>query len=258
MIFADAPLARRIEAAEAFIGRGCTEGQPGAAILEAGGGVALFQGPESPLTHAVGMGLNGSVGDAELDAVEAFFHSRGARVTIDLSPLADPGLLESLAARGYRPAEFNNVLVKPLAGVEITLTARVRRAVEGERELWSHTVGQGFFEEAELTDEEMDVGRAIFSMPGALCFLASSDGGETAGGGALAVSGGLASLFADSTIARFRRRGLHRELISARLNEALALGCDLAAASTLPGSASQRNFERNGFRVVYTKVTLTR
>jgi GNAT superfamily N-acetyltransferase len=67
----------------------------------------------------------------------------------------------------------------------------------------------------------------------------------------------LAALFADSTIAQYRRTGFHAELISARLNEALAQGCDLATASTLPGSGSQRNYERLGFEVVYTRVSLT-
>ena len=52
------------------------------------------------------------------------------------------------------------------------------------------------------------------------------------------------------------RGGMHRELILARLHEALARGADLATASTLPGSGSQRNYERAGFRVAYTKVTL--
>ena len=118
MIFADGVLARRIEAAEAAIRRGCTEGQPGAAVLEAGGGVALFLGPESPLTRAVGVGLNGPVRESELDRIEAFFRGRGARVAIELCPLADPGLLASLAERGYRPTEFDNVLVKPLTGEE--------------------------------------------------------------------------------------------------------------------------------------------
>ncbi len=67
---------------------------------------------------------------------------------------------------------------------------------------------------------------------------------------------GLAVLFADSTVTSVRRQGLQRELIAARVNEALARGCDLAMASTAPGSTSQRNYERMGFRVVYTKVTL--
>ena len=41
-----------------------------------------------------------------------------------------------------------------------------------------------------------------------------------------------------------------------KLNEAIAQGCDLVTASTLPGSGSQRNYERLGFVVAYTKVTL--
>jgi GNAT superfamily N-acetyltransferase len=256
MIFAGAALARRVEAAEAGIARGCATYERNAALHEAGGGIAVFQSADSPLTQAVGLGLNGPVQVAELDAVEAFFRSRGARVTIDLCPLADTGLVDMLAKRGYHATEFNNVLVRPLAGLEITLTSRVRRAMGAEADLWSHTVGYGFFERAELTDQEMDVGRAIFAMPGALCFLTASESGETSGGGAMAICGGLAMLFADSTVPRFRGRGLHRELIAARLHEAAALGCDLAAATTLPGSRSQRNYERMGFRVAYTKVVL--
>lgn len=254
MIFADAALARRIEAAEAANARGCSP-LPGAPVLEVAGGCAIFAGAESPLTQAVGLGLNGPVSDREIAALEAFFRSRGAPVSVDLCPLADPGLMEALAGRGYRPTEFNNVLVKLLAGTGIVSTPRVRQALAGESDVWSRAVGQGFFEESELTPDEMDVGRAVFAMPGALCYLSTLDG-VPAGGGALAVRDGLAILFADSTVARFRRYGLHRELISARLNEALARGCDLATASTLPGSASQRNYERLGFQVVYTKITL--
>jgi hypothetical protein len=117
-------------------------------------------------------------------------------------------------------------------------------------------VGQGFFELPELTNEEMDVGRSIFSMRGSLCYLVSAEEAETAGGAAMTIHSGLAILFADSVVARYRRRGLHQELIVARLADARARGCDLATASTAPGSTSQRNFERMGFQVVYTKVML--
>ncbi|HLK64173.1 MAG TPA: GNAT family N-acetyltransferase [Bryobacteraceae bacterium] len=255
MIFADAALARRIEAAEAANARGCSAG-PNAAFLEVAGGCAIFVGTNSPLTQAVGLGLIGPVGKAEIEALEDFFRSRGARVVVDLCPLADHGLLEALSARGYRVTEFNNVLVKRLAGTEIGITPRVRRALPDESELWSHTVGCGFFDQRELTTEEMDVGRTIFAMPGAVCYLAASENGQPAAAAALAVQTGMATLFADSTIARFRGAGLHRELIAARLHEGLARGCDAATASTLPGSASQRNYERMGFEVVYTKITL--
>jgi GNAT superfamily N-acetyltransferase len=256
LTLADAALARRLEAAEAANARGCSATGPDAAFLDVAGGCAIFVGADSPLTQAVGIGLCGPVSEAEIDGLESFFRARGAKVSVDVCPLADPGLLEMLGERGYRATEFNNVLVKRLAVAEIVLAQRVRRALAGEDDLWAHSVGRGFFEQGDLTTAEMDVGRAIFAMPGALCYLAVGEAGEPAGGGALAVRGGLATLFADSTIPAFRRRGIHRELISARLNEAIAQGCDTATASTQPGSQSQRNYERLGFEVVYTKVTL--
>jgi hypothetical protein len=256
MRFADAALARRLEAAETANARGCTS-QPGAAYLEIGGGCAIFAGAESPLTQAVGLGLHGPVQTAEITGMEHFFGSRGARTSIDLCPLADPGLVAVLADRGYRLTQFNNVMVKHLATAEIVFTPRVRRALPDEADLWSHAVGRGFFEQTDLTTDEMEVGRAIFAMPGTLCYFAVSESGEPAGGAAAAIHNGLMTLFADSTVRSYRRSGMHRELIMARLNEAAAQGCDMAVASTLPGSASQRNYERSGFEVVYTRVTLT-
>lgn len=247
--------ARRLEAAEAANARGCMGTHADAAVLEIAGGIAVFTSPDSPLTHAVGIGLDGPVSAAELDRLEHFFRSRGARPSIDLCPLADQGLLPQLAERGYRLTEFNNVLARRVSGVEMALTPRVRRTCPDEVDLWSHTVGCGFFEVANLTTEEMDVGRAICAMAGAQTYLASTEAGA-AGGAALAIHGGLATLFADSTLPGFRRLGIQRELIAARLNEALVESCDLAMASTLPGSISQRNYERAGFQVVYTKVTL--
>src|SRR5207302_8604336 len=106
----------------------------------------------------VGVGLAGGVATAQVVAIGTFFQSRGAKGTFDLCRLADPELIAALCERGYRITEFNNVLVRRLAGAEIVLTPRARRAVAGEEDLWSYTVGRGFFEQPELTTEEMDVG----------------------------------------------------------------------------------------------------
>lgn len=255
MIFADAHLARRLEWAEAAISRG-TSGQPGTALLDLDGGCAIFAGVDSPLTQAVGVGLNGPVGEARIVEIETFFRSRGARVKFEVCPLADPDFAVSLGERGYRVTEFNNVLVKRLAGSETAASPRARRASANELELWSYTVGRGFFDNRELTGEEMDIGRAIARMAGAVCWLGTAAEGQVAAAAAMAVFNGVAALFADSTVAEFRGSGLHRELIAARLGEAVAAGCELATASTLPGSGSQRNYERMGFQVAYTRVTM--
>ena len=106
MIHADFELARRVESAEASIARGCAGGRPGTAILEVAGGVAVFAGAQSPTTEAIAIGLNGPVSPAEIDRLESFFRSRGARVSIDLCPLADPGLPLVAASRGTDPTVF--------------------------------------------------------------------------------------------------------------------------------------------------------
>jgi hypothetical protein len=72
------------------------------------------------------------------------------------------------------------------------------------------------------------------------------------------VRGKLALLFADSTLDQSRGQGLHLAVIRARLKHAASFGCDVATASTAPGSISQRNYERAGFRVVYTKLNMQR
>jgi hypothetical protein len=256
MMHADLELARRIESAGAAIARACIEGRANATVLEVAGGLAVFAGMESPTTEVIAIGLHGPVPPTELDRIESFFRSRGARVSIDLCPLADPGLLEQLAAHGYRAAEFNNVLVRRLADAEIQPAVHARPIVPAEAELWSRTVGLGFFEQPDLSEEELDVGRAICSMPDARCFLAFAEDGEACAGGAMQAGHGLAVLFADSTAARYRRRGYHRDLITVRLREACAQACDLATATVSPGSASQRNYERAGFQVAYTKILL--
>jgi hypothetical protein len=50
-----------------------------------------------------------------------------------------------------------------------------------------------------------------------------------------------------------RRRGLQSALLRERMRYALAHGYDLAMMAAQPGSDSQRNAERAGFRIAYTR-----
>jgi hypothetical protein len=47
-------------------------------------------------------------------------------------------------------------------------------------------------------------------------------------------------------------------LVSARLADAAAVGCDLAVVTTLPGSKSQQNVQRQGFDLLYARAALVR
>jgi hypothetical protein len=92
---------------------------------------------------------------------------------------------------------------------------------------------------------------------GATLYLAKVDG-VIAGGGALFVRHGIAGLFGASTLVEFRRRGVQRELIRARMDVARAARCEIALTFARPGSISERNLLRNGFAVAYTRTKFTR
>ncbi|MGA8022578.1 MAG: hypothetical protein WA361_09950, partial [Candidatus Acidiferrales bacterium] len=117
MQFIDIDLARRAEMAEANAGRECAEAfhrlhpEFPVAIQEIAGGVAVFAGPDSPVTQAIGVGLNGPVTDDELDALAAFFRSRNAPAAVELCPFVEMSLYEKFAARDYKLLEVSNVLL---------------------------------------------------------------------------------------------------------------------------------------------------
>jgi hypothetical protein len=83
-------------------------------------------------------------------------------------------------------------------------------------------------------------------------FLADIDGRPVAAG-ALNVADGVALLAGASTVPDARHRGAQLALLPARLAYASRHGCDLAMMGALPGGGSQRNAERNGFRIAYTR-----
>ncbi|QSQ13723.1 GNAT family N-acetyltransferase [Myxococcus landrumensis] len=251
----DAALARRIERAQAEQNRSAT---PVHGVLEVAGGLALFNGPGSPLTQAIALGLDGPIDAATLDRVEAHLGQGGGPVPIELTPFSDPSLAQELARRGYRVAEFQQVLARALPGAPFPAhTAEVRPIQPGEAELFSRTVGQGFMGREELTDDEATLMISTATMPGTTCFLAWV-GGEPAGGGTAAVHDGISTLAGTGVRERFRGQGIQQALITTRLEWALRHGCTLASTSTHPGTPSQRNMERLGFFVAYPKLVMVR
>ena len=99
----------------------------------------MFAGVGSPLTHALGIGMNGAVSDEEFDRLEAFFRERGSPSLIDLCPMADLSVIEQVTRRGYKLIEFNNLMLKRLAHAaqsfvppeDLRVVARRRRAPLG-------------------------------------------------------------------------------------------------------------------------------
>ena len=123
----DMGLARRIEAGHAH---SATASTPGLSIEEIAGGWAIFHQTDSPITQAIGVGMHGVVASAELDGLEAFYHSRGSAAIIDLCTLADASLLGMIQERGYVVREISNVLVRRLDRAEDIADLAPRITVE--------------------------------------------------------------------------------------------------------------------------------
>jgi GNAT superfamily N-acetyltransferase len=265
MFFVDSVLARRLEITSAWRGveyaRAVQHSHPDAdvAIETLGEGFAIHTGAPFPVNRASGQGLDGPVDPSVLDRIEEFFRQRGAAPRVRVCPLADASWLALLGAGSYRVERFFSVLAQtlPADAGELTTSPDVHVSTAGlnDRELWLRTVGQGFDGLDDPAPETLAILAANFDSAGATCYLAWIDG-EPAGGGELFVHEGAAELGSASTRPAFRRRGVHTALLAARLAAARAGGCDLVMAHTSPGSDSQRNLERAGFRLAYTQVVL--
>lgn len=266
MRFMDLEVARRVEMAEANAARACAESlqlshpASNVAVQEIAGGSAIFAGVGSPMTQAIGVGLARTPSEHDIDRLEEFFWSRGAPVEMEVCPLVDESFYQLLATRGFCLIEISNVLVRPMGDDDCGsngggISIRVARADEAN--LWAQTVAAGFAEQAALTDALVEAMHGFFRRRDACCFLALADGVAT-GGGVVTANDGVAGLFGASTLPAFRRRGVQAALIAERMRWAQARGCDFAASITRPGSASQRNLERAGFHVAYTRTKLSR
>lgn len=258
--FADANLARRLERAEgatnaAFVdARAALDPDSGAMWRSVAGVYAMYDGGDSPMTQTFGLGIFEPVGVAEMDALEAFFRERGAATMHEASPFVAPETLALLGERGYRPMELSTVLARPVTlddAAEAAVTAR--RIDAGEEATWTRLSAEGWSDEApELGPFFETFGRLITRARGVHCFVAELDGRPVAAA-ALSLHDDIALLAGASTIPAARRRGAQRALLETRLRFAASLGARLAMVVTQPGSASQRNAERQGFRVCYTR-----
>ncbi|HEX7831305.1 MAG TPA: GNAT family N-acetyltransferase [Thermoanaerobaculia bacterium] len=258
--FADLALSRRLERCEASANAALIEArarlspQSGAAWIECAGAYAMFDGVGSPLTQTFGLGVFETPKDADLDRIETFFHEREAGVFHEVSPIAPPEVMQLLVTRGYQPVELTSVMHQPLKRSTLpTSEVKTRIATDDESELWAETAAKGWGETPELTAFIRDLGRISADAEGVWSFIAELDG-RAVGTGALVMHDGVALLAGASTIPEARNRGAQRALLEARLHYAAEHGCDLAMMCAAPGSTSQRNAERRGFRIAYTRI----
>ncbi len=264
MLYSDKNLSQKLERAEARSNAVFVETrakmfpESGAQWIEVAGVYAMFDGIESPCTQTFGLGIFDEITNVELEKLEAFFKERNAPVIHEISPMAQPSLLPLLNERGYQPIELTSVMFRPLApeiNLDFTLNSKIKtRIIEaGEEKLWAQVSASGWATEmAEFAHFLFQFGQISANCASGFPFLAELDG-EPIATGTLFIYDDVASLAGASTVPEGRRQGAQLALLDSRLHYAAEHGCKIATMSALPGSQSQRNAEKNGFRVAYTR-----
>jgi GNAT superfamily N-acetyltransferase len=267
MIFLTPADARRMEAAEELgalsFARAAHQQNPGQGVAwePFGGGHLIFVAKDAPVGRAHGLGFAGKVTDADIERVEQFYFQRDAAAQVDVCPYADPSLFEVLNQRGFQVVEFNQTLARwidPEERFGAALNAEgieIRQVRPQEAGDWSGLLSRIFFGDEAADFQELFTPWAATDNP--LCLAALVDGRMIAGaGGMLVPEHRMAAFFGAATLAQYRGRGLQMAFMQERLRIAQQAGCDLAVTLTMPGTTSQRNVERAGFRVAYTKVVV--
>lgn len=251
------PLAHRLERAQALQNERFTLASGGVS-LPLGGGFALFRGEGHPLNEA--LGLTSPITEDELIQAESLLSRGNHPVSIELSPGADPTLWPLLAQRGYRVQEFQQLLTRTVVQSLPTLRAlddlSIILATDADSDRFSRVVSAGFCGIDDWHNHE-----PLFSAPAGIrkyWRLLALIGDEPAGAASLCAIDDVALFSGDSTLPRFRGRGVQRALIRERLRLARGAGCEIACASTLPHSSSQRAYESSGFKIAYPKIVMVR
>jgi GNAT superfamily N-acetyltransferase len=222
----------------------------GAESIEVAGGFARFTGVDSPLSQAVGVGVCVPAGDADVATITEFYESHGATPRVFVTPFADASLGAALAAAGYVPAEYENVLASRDLDTHALYDERVRVAANVEE--WAHASARGFVEREAPAPGDEAIALVLASSEGVVP-LEVREHETIVATCAMDVREGCSAFFAGSTLPSHRRRGWHRTMIRDRIARAREAGATLLRATAKPGSISERNFQRCGLLTLYTR-----
>jgi len=224
----------------------------GVEIRQFGGSAAFIVrgAPHLELSRVTGLS------DADIGQIGElldWFRMQHLNPSIDLSPYrSGESLLRALAERGCYQSRFLTVLYgrpnpeppSPPAGVKVkeypphaldefaSLVVNIDQIPELDQNLWKKVM-QAQFE-------------------GWRCYVGFVSGNPAAHGVMRVHSGVAITMFA-ATRPEYRNFGCQTALLRQRIYDAALSQCDLVTCSAHPTSVSQRNQERAGLRVAYTK-----
>lgn len=219
-----------------------------------------------PVTRLWGLGLgDGPDADVIDEAIREGVRRGAVKITIEWNPYADPALLGVLGERRFIVQEFTNTYVLDLHGdvppAKRPLSEHLRleqldHADPGEVDAAARVWARATFGD-QAPASAIAHGRLQMSQPSRATFVVR-DADQIGGVGTVGIDADVAFLCITATLPEYRSLGIQSHMLRARLDHARERGASIATIGSDPGTPSQRNIERAGFRCIYTKLIVKR
>jgi ribosomal protein S18 acetylase RimI-like enzyme len=196
-----------------------------------------------------------AVDAGRLDEIVAFYATYGVDPWLELAPQRDVEALGAALVRaGPRFVGFHSVVYgrpegRPAAEVEVGRVEGAEVEAAAGLLLEGHGVPKSI-----VATHGRALAAAVEAVGGSL-YVARIDR-VSAAAAVLTIADGVGYLASAATLPAFRGRGCQAALIAARVADAAAAGCDVITSGAEFASPSQRNLERAGLRIAYTKPVL--
>lgn len=217
-------------------------------------GLSVLRSVPIPLfNRVVNLGVQTPATPAQVDAITAVYREDGIPFMVQLSPLAMPGALpEWLEARGVRRKDSWAIFTRDVAAPpEVPTDLRVERIGQDLAEVFGETLARGYG----LPPALRSLMSVLVGLPGMHSYLAF-DGDVPVAAASMFVQRDTARLTGAGTLQEHRRRGAQGALLTRRIRDAAALGCDLLTVETAEDpperpNPSFHNMLRCGFQLAY-------
>ena len=223
-------------------------------FVEAGNSFGSFTGIESPITQALGY-----LAADEIATIAEFYRSHSTPWEVSVHPDSHPEALSNLLKLGAVPMGFESEYALPLprlSAVRPCSNSRIQvyEIDDSELDKWGKVLHEGFGEE-EDPDSIDGLVSLLCGVTGFTRFMATWDGVPAA-----ACHGfrrdNYAYLGGMTTKPVFRGRGIQAAMIEHRIRWAQDTGATMALVTASPGTSSERNILRAGFRLIYNRIGL--
>lgn len=210
----------------------------------------------SPYSNTHGFGTNSIKHDVTmLERIEEFFRLKNCPTILSVAGVVEHNLFKMLFDKSYRVLGCRNVYIHNRVHI---LDKGINKAIEikevsseDDLEVWLKVVSEGFAGKQLDEPDAISLGQSV--KKGNRFFIGYLSG-EPAAASALYINGDVARLGGMGTLVNFRGNGLQKAMVNYRTQLALDEGCSYIFSDTQPGNNSQRNLERNGYKLAYMRM----